>query len=69
MMVLSPVQVPEESKAVPGTPVVTTVQPKPSEKKKKKRWWVILLLLVLLGGAATTFAMWPDPTVTVPSVV
>ncbi|HAB32810.1 MAG TPA: serine/threonine protein kinase, partial [Exiguobacterium sp.] len=68
-MVLSPVQVPEESKAEPGTPVVTTVQPKPSEKKKKKRWWVILLLLVLLGGAATTFAMWPDPTVTVPSVV
>ncbi len=68
-MVLSPVQVPEESKAEPDTPVVTTVQPKPSEKKKKKRWWVILLLLVLLGGAATTFAMWPDPTVTVPSVV
>lgn len=68
-MVLSPVQVPEESKAEPESPAVTTVQPKTPEKKKKKRWWIVLLLLILLGGAATTFAMWPDPTVTVPSVV
>jgi len=68
-MVLSPVQVPEESKAESESPAVTTVQPKPQDKKKKKRWWIVLLLLVLLGGAATTFAMWPDPTVTVPSVV
>ncbi|MCY1690581.1 PASTA domain-containing protein [Exiguobacterium sp. SL14] len=68
-MVLSPVQVPEDSKVELESPTVTTVQPKPPEKKKKKRWWIVLLLLVLLGGAATTFAMWPDPTVTVPSVV
>lgn len=67
-MVLRPVSLPDETmEQTAPVPKVATVTPKP-EKKKKRTWWIVLLILLVMGGAATTFAMWPDPTVTVPDV-